>query len=212
MISIITPYSKEYQHFLPECKETVQAQTYKDFEHIFWEYNDKPFNLGRARNQAIRTASGEYIVCLDIDDKLDPTYLERTIELATSNTIVTTGLKCFGETSWEMTWPEGEFSFEHFKRRNRAHCASLYPKRVWEELGGYDERFKAYEDWDFWTRAAKIGTQFRSIQDKLFFYRQHQNQMTKNIPSGIMDLFINKHFPKPLDEDVYPFRASDPYL
>lgn len=194
-ISVITTYSKNYEHFLPECKATLAEQTCQDFEHILLEYNEKPFNLPRARNQAIRKSSGEYIVCLDIDDKLHPTYLERCLELATPETIVTTGLKCFGEVAWETAWPEDEMAYKDFRVKNRAHVTSMYPRVIWEKLNGYDERFPAYEDWDFWTRAAKIGTKFRSIQDRLFFYRQHSNQMTKNISSAALDLFLSKHFP-----------------
>lgn len=210
-ISIITPYSKEYAHFLPECIETLKNQTFQDFEHILWEYNEKPFNLPRARNQAIRTAKGEYIVCLDADDRLDPTYLERCLELATPDTIVTTGVRTFGDTVWEVNWAEDAMTYQHFLRRNRCHVTSMYPRRAWEVVGGYDEKFEAYEDWDFWTRCAKAGFKYRSILDYIFFYRQHPHQMTKHVPTTVMDRFIAKHF-KAFEEDELPFRAGDPYL
>ncbi len=195
MISIITPYSREYKDFLSESLETVEKQNYHYYERIFWEYNDKPFNLARARNQAIATAKGKYIVCLDIDDKLHPDYLKQCREIIDEHTIVTTSVKTFGESEYVISWPEDEMTYQHFLQKNRAHVTSMFPKKLWEELKGYDESFPAYEDWDFWTRAAKLGYKFKSIQEPLFFYRQHKQQMTKHITSVPLDKFINKHFP-----------------
>jgi hypothetical protein len=41
-------------------------------------------------------------------------------------------------------------NFPGFLAANRIHCASLFPRSLWEEIGGYDEElFEAYEDWDF---------------------------------------------------------------
>jgi glycosyltransferase involved in cell wall biosynthesis len=86
--------------YLREAIESVYAQTYTDWEIIFWDdestddslkiaqsYDQKvrifsgkkASSLGEARNLAIKEAKGEYIAFLDCDDVWLPTKLEKQV-------------------------------------------------------------------------------------------------------------------------------------
>lgn len=95
--------------YLREAIDSIYAQTYKDWEIIFWDdastdgsadiaknYDErlryytgtKALSLGQARNWAIEKSQGEYIAILDQDDKWMPDKLELQIPLFERNPAV----------------------------------------------------------------------------------------------------------------------------
>lgn len=48
---------------------------------------------------------------------------------------------------------------------------SLTPKLWHDEIGGFDENMKSWEDWDYWIRMAKAGKPFVRIPEILVVYR-----------------------------------------
>ena len=98
---------------LQEAMNSVMAQTYQDFEIVFWDNGssdkspdiarsygpkvryfkaERTTPLGEARNLAIAQSSGEYIAFLDCDDIWLPEKLERQVALLDANPRV--GLVC----------------------------------------------------------------------------------------------------------------------
>ena len=105
-ISIIVPVYKVEQ-FLPQCIDSILAQSFADFELILVddgspdncpaicdEYaardsrisvtHQKNGGLSSARNAGIAKASGEYLCFIDSDDLLSPEYCKMLLEAAVS--------------------------------------------------------------------------------------------------------------------------------
>ena len=105
LVSIIMNcYNSE--RFLKEAIDSVYAQTYENWEIIFWDnasednsaeiaksYDEKikyyrapsTTPLGEARNLALQKAEGTYIAFLDCDDLYEPNKLQKQVELMESN-------------------------------------------------------------------------------------------------------------------------------
>lgn len=174
MISLIIPVWGDYEKYLDECLESVEKQTYRDFEVVISRKNTLP----SARNDGISRSKGEYILPLDVDDLLSERFLEMVTEKLKEYDVVTTGHKEFGYHFAEGNY-DGDFSLEGFKKENKLIACSAYRREKYDEIGGYDEAMTdGYEDWDFWIRMAKAGARFYRIPEILYFQRKHGVSMS----------------------------------
>lgn len=129
--------------------------------------------LSSARNAGIKEATGEWILTLDADDKIAPDFVEKCLKYKDEYDIIGTGQQEFGESDSKHIFKTNP-TFQDFVQNNQINCCSLYRKKIWEELGGYDEEMKiGYEDYDLWLRATQKGYKVITIPEYLFFYRKH---------------------------------------
>lgn len=193
-ISVIIPCYNDGK-YIDDAVDSVLAQTFQDFEIIIINdgstdeetnrllnsYN-KPKtkvitteNQGRAkaRNTGIGNAKGKYIFTLDSDNKMAPTYLEKTYEVLDNNEnigIVYGRAEYFGSRSGEWVLPE--YKFPNILVKNCIDCAALFRKNDWEKAGGYNPNLKyGKEDRDLWLSIIELGKEPYRIDEILFYYR-----------------------------------------
>lgn len=200
-VSVVIP-CYNYGHYLKETIESVLAQTYNDIEIIVVDdgstdntaevVNSFPSvryikqqnrGLSAARNKGIGEAKGQFIQPLDADDKLAPSSIARCVELMDGADIVSPGQKEFGDANEFYRRTGVRMLLEDFLGGNQIHCASMFRRKGWEQVGGYDERMTdGFEDWDFWIRLVAAGYgRIRVIDEPLFFYRVHRDSMLRNM-------------------------------
>ncbi len=164
--------------------------------------------LPAARNTGIEQSTGEFICCLDADDKYAPSYFEKAMDVFSKDETsrygaVTSWVQMFGAV--ENVWQAIGFNTEGFKpffqaTRNNIQSATMFRKTCWQEIGGYDESMlRGYEDWDFWLRMIDIGYQWYCIEEPLIYYRQKEHSMVKDADSireKLLERIIskNRHF------------------
>ncbi len=203
--------SYNYGRYLAEAVESALNQTFRDFEVII--VNDgstddtaevadglrrshpnqqitviNQANAGQpaiSRNNGIERAKGEYILCLDADDKIAPTMLEKCFQILETDTTVhiayTDRLDFDGV---DQVVRAREYSFHVLRHANHiSHCA-LFRRKVWEEVGGYRTNVKGCEDWDFWVAAGAKGYVGRRIPEALFMYRRHDTGLFQEVLSN----------------------------
>lgn len=134
--------------------------------------------LAGARNAGVSKAKGDYIVCLDADDKMSPVYLRDALEVFDREAdIVYVDSILFGTQMGFYRTPD-RITLDMQLERNCFSYASAYRRRVWEEIGGYDEDMRiGFEDFEFWIRALKTGFRPKKLHGKYFFYRKHGESM-----------------------------------
>lgn len=213
LISVVIP-CYNYGRYLTEAVMSVINQTFQDFEIIivndgstdntrelaeklivwFPRYSIRLINQENSgqpaipRNNGIRSSKGEFILCLDADDILSPDALENYVIAAANatqqNIVVYGWVQKFGvKVDCWKTYP---FEINTLLRRNQVPSASFYHRNVWERNGGYAEKPKEYEDWDFWIAAAENGTTFINIQKITYYYRETES-------SSLQDIGRKKH-------------------
>lgn len=127
-----------------------------------------------ARNMGIERASGKYILPLDADDYILPTYVSKAVYILENNpnvAICYCRAKFFGLKSGE--WRLEPYSWERILQNNMIFSTALYRKTDWERVGGYDETLvHGLEDYAFWLHVLDNGkkTVYR-LDEVLFCYR-----------------------------------------
>jgi glycosyltransferase involved in cell wall biosynthesis len=147
--------------------------------------------VGAARNAGIRMAKGEFILPLDSDNRLRDVYLNEGVSLLKDNPsigVIYTDVEYFGERTGR--WHVPEFNLLSLIRTNFIDACALYRKKLWEELGGYDEHmpWMGLEDWDFWLRVAFHGGSFIHLPKIGFDYRVGRDSMIVDIRQRVEEL------------------------
>jgi len=223
-VSIIIPVFNAGR-YLTRALDSVEAQTERNFEvvvvddgsidrrthKILDQAAERPGvtvhrteNRGpsAARNLAIERSRGAYILPLDADDYLAPTYLEKTIPVLDAEPALGVAYTWVGLVGGHHgVWKTGDFGVRELLTRCTIHVTSLYRRRLWEDVGGYDPRFvESCEDWDLWLGAAARGWKGRCVPEVLVYYRRsassrEKHARTPGVSAQLMRTLVEKHRP-----------------
>jgi glycosyltransferase involved in cell wall biosynthesis len=145
--------------------------------------------ISAARNCALRLASGAVLAILDSDDRWDPTYLDAQLAILDRRPeidVVTANGWFHGGTAhgqpvrpWPDPRPEPDLA-HILGDENAVFIMSIFRRRVYETIGGFDESLRTNEDYDFWIRAAAAGFRFARNDRPLGYYRRRDGSLSAN--------------------------------
>lgn len=141
----------------------------KRFRYIYQE------NTGVciARNNAIRSSFGEYILCLDSDDLISENFLGETVKILKSNPnikIVTSIVNYIGKVKGTLNVIS--YDIATILEANQIVVTSLFRRLDFDKVGGFNTNMKeGLEDWDFWISILKNGGEVRCANNAKFYYR-----------------------------------------
>lgn len=142
--------------------------------------NEGAQGVAHARNRGIREATGKFIVPLDADDEIKPTFIEVCLKALRADPSL--GL-AYTKLEWVRQdgqrgiseWP-GEYNFDGFlKKQNQVPTACMFRRDLWARLGGYRQRYAPLgagaEDAEFWMRMGALGYRGQlASKEPLFTY------------------------------------------
>ncbi len=127
--------------------------------------------VARTRNRGAREARGEYLVFLDADDILQPTFVERCLRALGSAAYAYTAVEKFGlQTGLLHT---RAFDGRALFQGNFIPVSVLIRRAVFLDEGGFDPSWPAHEDHELWARLFVHGHSGVYVDEPLLRYRFH---------------------------------------
>lgn len=202
MISvIISTYNRPER--LRKAIESVKAQTFKDWELIIIHDGFVPplidsnkkikffsiehfGNDTKPKNTGISVSAGEYIALLDDDNIFRPDHLQSLY-----NAIKDTDLDMVYGDRWivdetkripDQIGITSEFNPSMLFIRNYIDTSDVLIRRdSLFKVGGFDERYKKYVDWNLWLRMVKAGMKFKRVPLLLTDYHLHDDMKSVKV-------------------------------
>ncbi len=195
---------------LREAVDSVLLQTFHDWELILWDdcstdasaavvgaYNDpriryflssEDVSLGKARNDAIQRATGEWIAFLDQDDVWLPHKLEKQIALAKEDVGLVYGRTVrFYPDGWQRDYdhaheylplPEGDLFALLFTRSCFiAMSSAMFRTSGINAIGGIPDAIRIIPDYYLYVAVARQ-YRVRAVQEVVCRYRMHLDSMS----------------------------------
>lgn len=201
---VISTYNRP--EMLKRAIESVQAQTFKDWELIVAEDGAEGEGLGDypnlmvnepdryrltiinphfgcdtlPKNRGIKEAKGELIALLDDDNTWRPDHLQSLVKCLDDNPQIDVA---YGDRYLhDETNPKNngigffhDFNSYLLMQRNYIDTSDvLVRKAALQYVGGFDERYRKYVDWNLWIRLDKAGYHFKHVPLVLTDYYLHE--------------------------------------
>ncbi len=138
MISLIIPhvsYSTEADKMLDRCVKSLSG-----YDELILVLNEG-IGYGKSFNRGMRMAKGDYLVCVSNDTELKKGLIQDLL----NPTCITTPLVNENQTQFG--------------------CFFCYPRGLYEQIGGFDERFEGayFEDDDLLKRWKEAGIEVKRV-------------------------------------------------
>jgi len=168
----------------------VAALSYsRTYEGRLVRLSDNSGKPAYARNRGIEAANGKYIFCLDHDDILLQNtlrYLARHLETTASEVAYGDFLRCDSTIVYKIGWdcygwphPNGRAAlYSIFKGDHYYQHSFMFTKRLWHQVGGYDEAITYGEDLDLCIRFILAGHLPSHLPITTHIHRDHGRNLT----------------------------------
>jgi glycosyltransferase involved in cell wall biosynthesis len=205
-VSAIIP-TYNYARYVAAAVESVLAQNFKDLEIVVVDDGStddtidtlRPFaeriryipqahrGLAAARNAGIRSSRGQYLAFLDSDDLWLPDKVSMQVgrlDVEAAVGLVYTEATLFNDKSpteishsfWSEH-PSGKILPSLLRHNVVPSPTPMVRRELFDQVGPFDERLNACEDWDMWIRIAQV-SEFAYVDRVLAKYRVHSANMS----------------------------------
>ncbi len=195
-VSIIVPCFNQGA-YISETLDSVLSQSFTDFEcivvddgstdnskDIAQEYCKKDIRIkylrqknagvSAARNNGVAHSSGRFILPLDADDLIAPSYIEKAVSEFEKNPklkLVYCNAKKFGAVKED--WRLEPYDYNKLLwTENLIFVSGVYKRKDFKKTSGYNVKMKlGMEDWDFYLSLLRPNDKVCCLDEFLFFYR-----------------------------------------
>ena len=209
--SVLVPLYNTPESFLKAMIESVQAQTYKnwelcladgsDREHSFvgeickkyadgdkrikYEKLEKNLGISENSNACIRMATGEYIALFDHDDLLHPSALYEVMRAICEHgaDFIYTDENTFSEEPRDAYNPhfKPDFSPDTLRSYNYICHLSVFSMELLDSVGYFRSEYDGSQDYDLILRLTEKAKKVFHIRKILYYWRAHKNSVAQDV-------------------------------
>lgn len=209
--SVLVPLYNTPESFLKAMIESVQAQTYKnwelcladgsDSEHSFvgeickkyadgdkrikYEKLEKNLGISENTNACIKMATGEYIALFDHDDLLHPSALYEVMRAICEHgaDFIYTDENTFSEEPRDAYNPhfKPDFSPDTLRSYNYICHLSVFSRELLDSVGYFRSEYDGSQDYDLILRLTEKAKKVFHIRKILYYWRAHKNSVAQDV-------------------------------
>ncbi len=209
--SVLVPLYNTPDSFLKAMIESVQAQTYKNWElcladgsdsgHSFvgeickkyadgdrrikYEKLEKNLGISENTNACIRMATGEYIALFDHDDLLHPSALYEVMRAICEHgaDFIYTDENTFSEEPRDSYNPhfKPDFSPDTLRSYNYICHLSAFSRELLDSVGYFRSEYDGSQDYDLILRLTEKAKKVFHIRKILYYWRAHKNSVAQDV-------------------------------
>ncbi len=209
--SVLVPLYNTPESFLKAMIESVQAQTYRNWELCLADGSDKENsyvgeickkyadgdkcikyerlerNLGISENTnaCIRMATGEYIALFDHDDLLHPSALYEVMRAICEHgaDFIYTDENTFSEEPRDAYNPhfKPDFSPDTLRSYNYICHLSVFSRELLDSVGYFRSEYDGSQDYDLILRLTEKAKKVFHIRKILYYWRAHKNSVAQDV-------------------------------
>ncbi len=209
--SVLVPLYNTPESFLKAMIESVQAQTYKnwelcladgsDREHSFvgeickkyadgdrrikYEKLERNLGISENTNACIRMATGEYIALFDHDDLLHPSALYEVMRAICEHgaDFIYTDENTFSEEPRDAYNPhfKPDFSPDTLRSYNYICHLSAFSRELLDSVGYFRSEYDGSQDYDLILRLTEKAKKVFHIRKILYYWRAHKNSVAQDV-------------------------------
>jgi glycosyltransferase involved in cell wall biosynthesis len=178
-IVVINSRGLKAPEMLKECFDSIREQSYPNIEPVVVTNFDKLMTIGKAFNDGVRKASGEWILFLGDDDRIAPDYVSSLITFAS------------GIGDPKMAYVSTFLTM--FNGMGKAEPRELVPTGMWKKEYLLENPFKEYltryVDTEIMERVEKSPDHNSYLMrwHYGYFYRSHSEQVSGHKSMGMYD-------------------------
>lgn len=190
-VSIIIPVGTGHEQAVRDALHSVEGQTHRQWECIVVNDSKDDLDLtgfpwaqmyttrglgengaGAARNLGASFANAPFLVFLDADDILKPTFIEKALTVyKRSGRYAYSDWMTDDRRGGVQVYPTQEYSLDAFRQHPSLHpVTALIPRKWFRDVGGFDERLPAFEDVDLFMKLLVKGYCGQRIPEPLLVY------------------------------------------
>lgn len=127
-------------------------------------------------NEAAKQVQTPWMFYLDADDKIDPTYIEKVLEVIESHDdklmVVYSDMQKFG--LWEGVWQVQEWDRDALRQGNYINGHSVFRKDLFDKIGGLKDNGHFEDQW-MWLEMMETDPELYGVRipEPLVWYRRH---------------------------------------
>lgn len=147
-------------------------------------YKTKFLSLSKSYNFAVTKSNFEFITKVDADDSLDKNFISNYFsELKKKKYDFIFGdIRVVDNNGNLIFVKKQKIDFIKSFINYPLGSGTIYNKNIWNQLGGFDEKIKYQDDYDFWIKIKKLkNIKIGYLPEQGYNYRKHNQNMSRSI-------------------------------